>query len=223
MKLKLLLPISLVFVACNLQGPQIEATFKQILAANASDPQEFLQESISEKSLKYIDELIKISDSLDYKKAQQLGDFYGLPMVTMRIHGQMLEYGNIMGLGEQSSGVERRENLLYLLKITGTGILEPTPTNRIQFDEVGRISNNNAEVKVALDTGNKAKIISTYKMKRTGDLWRLDLLSTMSLEEKLLQQMIRREGLSSQPELFMRDYVANPPEEMEFQYKYRVQ
>ncbi|MEO1412492.1 MAG: hypothetical protein AAFW73_21560 [Bacteroidota bacterium] len=219
MKLNPLYPLLLTLLACQPSDPQIERQFQAILAANGNDAQVFYQESITEQSLAYFDALLEVSDSLNYERARTLGMDYGLPLVTMRLHGQMLSYGSYLGLGAERWAREGRANLLLLMKLTATGILEPERTDRFRFKELSSLRGDAAEVKVATDTRREAKIISTYRMERTGSLWRLNFLSTLTLEEKLLRQLVRQQGLREQPAVFMENFVAHPPEEIEFRYR----
>ena len=123
-------------LACQPSDPQIERHFQAILAANGNDAQVFYQESITEQSLAYFDALLEVSDSLNYERARTLGMDYGLPLVTMRLHGQMLSYGSYLGLGAERWAREGRANLLLLMKLTATGILEPERTDRFRFKEL---------------------------------------------------------------------------------------
>lgn len=172
---------------------------------------------LSSNSIDYLNRLVNISDTLNYKQAQRLGFEYHKELVTMKLHGDMNSYKSVF----KSSGERvQPENILFMMQFNGTGLIGFNKQGRLAFKQANVKSDRSAEVEVFVETGeNNTKIISKYLLEKEGENWKLDLLSTFTLEENILQQSLRRSPLRADKAAFINNYLTSPPSRTEFQYR----
>lgn len=211
-----LTPLLFLFSSCSQNTEAVQTAFAEIIIQEEWN-EEKAKEYFSQNSLNYLKELIKISDTINYQTAQVLGFEYARELVTMKMHGEMSSYKQVLSSPGKNLTID---NVLLMMRFTGTGIIGMNVQKLIQFKEVDNISGDKAEVKVLVSTGDKnAKIVSTYIFKKEGEQWKLDLLSTLSLEEKLLKQNLRRSPFRNDKAQFIANHISSPPKEMQFQYR----
>lgn len=214
--LLLLTPFLFFLLSCGQDTEAIQIAFAKVITQEEWS-EENAEKYLTNNSLKYLRELAKISDTTNYQVAQVMGFEYARELVTMKMHGEMSSYKRVFTAPGESLTVD---NILLMMRLNGTGVIGMNTQNRLQFREVTNVSGNKAELEVLVSTGDKnAKIVSTYLFKKENEEWKLDLLSTLSLEEKLLKQTLRRSPLRNNKAVFIANHLSSPPSEMQFQYR----
>ena len=211
----LLIILTITFYSCGTKNTQVEASFGQILEISKNGPLVFFKELITEDSKKYINGLIELSDSLNYEKAAKFGNEYGnmYQLTTMKLHGELMKYVPEINAESPDSAFF---SMVFLMKFTGTGILGNS--DRIRLKEVAKVRGNEADVKVRIRAEGNTNILTTYKFKKEDQIWKLNLMSTFSTDEKLLKQLLIRQGFKGNEATFIADFIENTPEMIEFKY-----
>ena len=219
MKSLLLLSFSLLcLVSCSRDTEAVRTAFEKI-TTEEEWTEEKAEKLLTKSSLDYLKELIEISDTIDYYTAQMMGFDNNRELVTMKMHGEMCSFNSVLTTPGESLTID---NVLMIMRLNGTGAIGMNAQKMLQFKEVTQVSGNDAEVQVLVATGDRnAKIVSTHLYRKENEVWKLDLLSTMSLEEKLLKQNLRKSPLRNDKTAFIINHLYSPPEEMEFQYRVR--
>lgn len=201
--------------SCGNEEEAVKNSFFQVLSQKEWNT-ENTDTLLSTNSIRYLQKLAKISEKENFDEARKLGFEYHRELVTMRMHGEMVLYKQMIKPEEELSV----QDVLYMMHLTGTGVLGMSRQDRLRLKEVSKISGITADLQVLVATGDKAKIISTYKSIREGGKWKLDLLSSYSLEEKVLNQNYRRSRYRSGAKTaFVKNLLETSPATMEFSYR----
>lgn len=219
MKLKILLFLVVVLLTnCGKEAEQLEIAFNKVLNYQSSEE---LQQLLSSSSIKYLQDVMAISDTFNFDKADHIGLLKHCRLTTMRLHGQAVKYL----ANDESETTETRspeDKLLMLMAFTGTGPIAVGAKERIKFEKVTGRNGDKRSISVLISTGgNNTFLQSEYDFEKEGEEWKLDLPSTFSLEERLLKQQFKRAGRGVTRAEFMSNYLENMPETMEFQYNTR--
>lgn len=216
--LLLLTPCLFFLLSCGQDTKDIQTAFAKIIIQEEWN-EESAKQYLSKNSLDYLKKLAKISDTTDYQAAQIMGFENARELVTMKMHGEMGSYKKVFKAPGEKLTID---DILFMMQYNGTGIIGLNTQNLLQFNEVSDISDEKAEVKVLVSTGDKnAKIVSTYRFIQEDKKWKLDLLSTLSLEERILKQNLRKSPFRNDKAAFIANHLVAPPKEMQFQYRAR--
>jgi len=216
--LLLLTPFLFFFASCSKDTEAVKTAFAQIIIQEEWNGEK-AEKHFSQNSLNYLKEIAKISDTTNYQIAQVLGYEYSRELVTMKMHGEMSSYKQVFSSPGENLTID---DILFMMQFNGTGIIGMNAQKMLQFKNVANVTSDRAEVQVLVATGDKkATIVSTYIFKQENEIWKLDLLSTLSLEEKLLKQTLRRSPFRNDKAKFIANHLSSPPQEMQFQYRVR--
>lgn len=213
--LLLFTPLLFLFSSCGKDARLAQRAFTEIITEQEWT-EEKAEQYFTKLSLTYLQKLAETSNATDYSMAEKLGFEYGPQLVTMKMHGELNIYKNIIKPEENSLSLQ---DVLHLMQLNGTGILGMSLQNRLKFREVADVSGSKAQVKVSVATGGKAKIISNYIFEKEDEKWKINLLSTLTMEEKVLKQNLRRSPLRNDKAAFIVNHLSSPPQEMQFQYR----
>jgi hypothetical protein len=173
--------------------------------------------ALDQESINYIKQLVAISGEDDYDTALALGEQNNYDLTTLML------YENIKSVAQlsQDSTEESKMDVskaVFIAAFSEIGMLRFRTVKSIEFREVESINGEQATLLAAVPTGDgKHFIVSKYRFNFEGDEWKLNLLSTFTMQENLLRQLHRRSRKDKVT--FIQDIVETPPDEVEFRYK----
>ena len=169
--------------SCSTNQSKIEATFEDLIVDISNADIDGIYANLDPQSTKYLDSLAQRIKRGSWDDASALGASTQIELTTLFLYEQIQD---AVASSKEFSG----QDVLFVMYLNGIGILRSAGANKLAIREMGRITNYNADVKVRVPTGGNAAIVSTYKFTKVNQDWKLNLPSTLSLNEKLLKDLI---------------------------------
>ncbi len=204
------------FTACSGAEKEVEDTFTTIINLHTSDNRSNIEDYFDDATHQYIAHLIDHARDGDEIDADDLGLRNELPISTMTLYYSLAE---TEAQPDTSGSVVFSEEFVWLyFLISGSGVFRHTKEYPIKIrDGATLLSDTRAELSVAIPTGNNALLGTTYIFNKEDNKWKLNLLSTMKIMEKIHTQNQRRSGLGVNE--YAKQTSRSGSDELQFQYR----
>ena len=200
----------------NQSRSEIKETFHLIKAAISSGDLPTFETMLDKESLLFLDKLQQLMKNENFAGITKLADRFESRFTVYLLYQEYLQFTKKED--ELKDAPERAlppSNSLFAL--LGLGILNSSATEDYIFLEVNKIRRNEATIKIKRNTGVKNQfIISECKFSREEDEWKLNLMSTFTMEENLLSQLHKKSGLEEMT--FINDLINYGTGPLRFRY-----
>lgn len=170
---------------------------------------------LSQGSLTYVEELSDIIREGTLEDAGTLGRGVGRELTTMLTYATL---GPLIRQDSTKSELEAREVLLFMMILNGQGFFRDRGSAASNVYDEAIINGQDAilPVKVPLGPGG-ASVLSNYQLHEEEGRWKINLLSTTGMEEKVHRQNQRRSRLDAAA--YIRRQVESEDQDLPFQYR----
>ena len=209
--------ISILFIGCNSKAKkEIPLAFSTIQQHVKDIDKEKIIASLDAESIAYLDKMAALSNNWNYEEVSALGKKYQCELTTLLLHEYMLMFNDSVVDTTKTKKVDK-EDVVSVAGLMGTGILQFLESDRFTYKDLEKVRGKQASANIRMNVGdNTTFIVSQCLFNKQDDAWKLNLLSTFLLDEKLLEGQQRSSGRTKVD--FISAYAKDQPSEVRFSY-----
>lgn len=197
------------------QHTEVEASFLAITGKQptASSDENPILSKMSQRSIDYFTSLAEIINTGEAEDAEWLGNDYDVPLSTLEMYFMLNR-----GTADTTDAKFAALDVLTMFRLFQKGIFRSSLTHPINIHEAAELKGTEALLPVTVPIGDgKSSILSRYRFVQEEQAWKLDFISTLGINEKVLLQNRKRSSLSA-PD-FIKSLLERDNDGLNFKYR----
>ena len=201
------------FYRCTSASDEAFSAMETLLGSESLSHADSVAHHFNENTFAYLEEVQALVRADDMHGLEALGKQNDCP-ITTTIIGKSLQPIVADSTGE----AWKTSTVMVLLDLMDFGIYRHSEEFPFRTYEVLEATDEQARVNVTVPTGSgNAKLLSTFRLDKEGDHWKLDYPSTLRFHEAVFRQAVKRRGISVAQ--FADEYLQSNGSAIEFSYR----